>query len=391
MVCCFIFSPGNTRMVLYIVLLLTFLTHMGFAGSRVAVALFAVDQGATPFVVGTVVSLYALIPIVLALPAGRMTDRLGFKIPMVFGTSGVCVALLVPAIWPSLTVLYFTASLLGVSFMAFQIATQTLAGAIAKPSERARNFNLISLGFASANFLSPLLTGFMIDEIGYARTFFMLALPLVPAIVISALGSRWLPDALGEPAPAGGAASDLLRIRPLRNALVASAIVSSAWDLYQFFMPVYGRAQGLSATAIGTVMSAFAISIIVVRVLMPLALRRASAAQLLTYAMFVACAAFLLFPLVHTAWTLAAVSFLLGIGCGCGQPLSLTLLYDASPKGRAGETAGMRVTANQIMHFVVPLLFGALGSVAGMAAVFVTNAACLAVGGYISQRSHAKH
>ena len=377
-------------MALYIVVLLTFLTHIGFAGSRVAVALFAVDQGATPFVVGTVVSLYAVIPIVLALPAGRMIDRLGFKIPMVFGTSGICVALLLPAVWPSLTVLYFTAALLGVSFMAFQIATQTLAGAIAKPSERARNFNLISLGFASANFTGPLLTGFMIDQTGYARTFFVLALPLVPAIVLSALGSRWLPKTQGEPAPAGGAASDLLRIRPLRNALIASAIVSSAWDLYQFFMPIYGRAQGLSATAIGTVVSAFAISIILVRVLMPLALRRASAAQLLTYAMFVACAAYLMFPLVHTAWTLAAVSFLLGIGCGCGQPLSLTLLYDASPKGRAAETAGMRVTANQIMHFAVPLLFGALGSVAGMAAVFITNAGCLAVGGYINQRGHTR-
>ncbi len=377
-------------MALYIVVLLTFLTHMGFAGSRIAVALFAVDQGATPFVVGTVVSLYAMIPIALALPAGRMTDRLGFKIPMVFGTSGICVALLLPAIWPSLTVLYFTASLLGVSFMAFQIATQTLAGAIAKPSERARNFNLISLGFASANFLSPLLTGFMIDEIDYKQTFFVLALPLVPAIVISALGSRWLPPTRDEPAPAGGSVSDLLGIRPLRNALVASAIVSSAWDLYQFFMPVYGRALGLSATAIGTVMSAFAISIILVRVLMPLALRRASPAQLLTYAMFVACAAYIMFPLVHTAWALAAVSFVLGIGCGCGQPLSLTLLYDASPKGRAGETAGMRVMANQIMHFVVPLFFGALGSTVGMAAVFLTNAGCLAVGGYLSQRGHAK-
>ncbi len=378
------------RMALYIVVLLTFLAHMGFAGSRVAVALFAVDQGATPFVVGTVVSLYAVIPIALALPAGRMIDRLGFKIPMVFGASGLCVALLLPAIWPSLTVLYFTASLLGVSFMAFQIASQTLAGAMAKPSERARNFNLISLGFASANFLSPLLTGFMIDQAGYARTFFVLAMPLVPAIVISALGSRWLPVTQGESAQAGGAVTDLLRIRPLRNALIASAIVSSAWDLYQFFMPIYGRAQGLSATAIGTVMSAFAISIILVRVLMPIALRRAGPAQLLTYAMFVACAAYCLFPFCNTAWTLAAVSFVLGIGCGCGQPLSLTLVYDASPKGRAGETAGMRVTANQVMHFMVPLLFGALGSAAGMAAVFITNAGCLAVGGYISQRSHKR-
>ena len=377
-------------MALSIVILLTFLTHFGFAGSRVVVALFAVDQGATPFVVGTVVSLYAMIPIALALPAGRMTDRLGYKLPLVFGTSGVCVALLVPAIWPSLAMMYFTASLLGVSFMAFQIATQTLAGAIAKPSERARNFSYVSLGFASANFLSPLLAGFMIDNIGYERTFFVLALPLVPAIVLSALGSRWLPKTHGESAPPGGRASDLLRIPSLRNALVASAIVSSAWDLYQFFMPVYGRAHGLSATAIGTVLSAFAISIIIVRVLMPLALRHASAAQLLTYAMFVACAAYCMFPFFHTAWTLAAVSFLLGIGCGCGQPLSLTLMYDASPKGRAGEAAGMRVTANQIMHFTVPLLFGALGSAVGLAAVFFTNAACLAVGGYIGLRSHEK-
>jgi len=44
-------------MTLYIIVLLTFLVHVGFAGSRLLVALFAVDQGATPFVVGTVVAL----------------------------------------------------------------------------------------------------------------------------------------------------------------------------------------------------------------------------------------------------------------------------------------------------------------------------------------------
>lgn len=81
-------------MTIYIIVLLAFLTHVGFAGSRLAVPLFAVDQGATPFVVGTIVALYALFPAVLALAAGRMTDRFGFKIPMLFGTGGVCVALI---------------------------------------------------------------------------------------------------------------------------------------------------------------------------------------------------------------------------------------------------------------------------------------------------------
>jgi MFS family permease len=84
------------------------------------------------------------------------------------------------------------------------------------------------------------------------------------------------------------------------------------------------------------------------------------------------------------------VSFLLGIGCGVAQPLSLTLVYNASPRGRAGEAAGMRITVNQLTHFVIPLLFGAIGSAAGYSAVFLTNAGCLVVGGMISRRFNAE-
>jgi MFS family permease len=96
-------------MALCFVVLLAFLTHLGFAGSRLPVTLFAVEQGATPFVVGTIVALYAAFPALLALPAGRMADRLGFKMPLLFGTSGVLAALLLPAVWPSMAMLYLSA------------------------------------------------------------------------------------------------------------------------------------------------------------------------------------------------------------------------------------------------------------------------------------------
>ena len=377
-------------MTIYIIALLAFLTHFGFAGSRLAIPLFAVDQGATPFVVGTVVALYAVFPVVLALPAGRMSDRLGFKLPLVFGTSGVFVALMLPFFWPSMSVLYVAASLLGLSFMALQLATQTLAGAIAGPAERARNFSLLSLGFALANLAGPLVAGALIDHVGYARAFFVIALPLVPAIVVSALGSRWIPAVQTRTEAVRGGVFELLKIRTLRNTMIASGIVSSAWDVYQLFMPIYGRAQGLSATAIGAVLGAFSVAMILVRVVLPYALRLAGAAQLLTYAMFVACVAFCLFPLFQGAWALAAVSFLLGVGCGCGQPLSMTLVFNATPAGRVGEATGMRITVNQVTHVVIPLVFGALGSAVGFAGVFLTNAGCLAVGGYLSRRAHAK-
>ena len=377
-------------MTLYILILVTFLTHVGFAGSRVAVSLFAVDRGATPFLVGTIVALYAAFPAVLALPAGRLIDRVGVRIPLVAGSCGVFVALLLPFMLPSLPVLYFTASLLGISFMIFQLGTQTLTGAIAGPSERARNFSLISIGFASANFTGPLLAGAMIDYVGHSRTFLVLAIPLVPAIIIAAFGRRWIPDVRTHAQSTGGGVLDLLKIKPLRNTLIASGIISSAWDLYQFFMPIYGRAQGLSATSIGMLLSAFAVAIILVRIVLPYALRHAGEAQLLSYAMFVACAAYCLFPLCHTAPALAAASFLLGMGCGCGQPLSMTMVYNTSPPGRTGEATGMRITVNQMTHVTIPLLFGGLGSVAGFAAVFLANAGCLVAGGYISLRNHAR-
>ena len=66
-------------MTLYLLILTAFLTHIGFAGSRLAVPLFAVDQGGGPFVAGTIVALYAALPVFLALPMGRMADRIGYR------------------------------------------------------------------------------------------------------------------------------------------------------------------------------------------------------------------------------------------------------------------------------------------------------------------------
>src|SRR5262245_42488599 len=276
-------------MTIYIIVLLAFLSHLGFAGSRLAVPLAALDHGASAFVTGTIISLYAALPAVLALPAGRLTDRLGFRAPMLFGTVGVCLALALPCVWPTMSALYVSASLLGLAFMVLQVATQTLAGAIASGSDRARNFSLLSLGYASANFTGPLVTGILIDAIGHRYTFLALAVPLLPAIALAVAGNRWIPDAHAKSGSAHGGALELLRIKALRDTLIASGIVSVAWDVYQFFMPIYGRSLGLSATAIGTIMSAFAISIIAVRVVLPVAVRRTGEAQMLTYAMFVAC------------------------------------------------------------------------------------------------------
>jgi len=371
---------------LYLLIALAVLTHLGFAGSRLAVPLFAVDQGGGPFVAGTIVALYAALPAVLAIPVGRAADRIGYQPLLVMGTGAIFVALLIPSIFPSVYSLYVVATVLGVGFMVFQLALQTMVGGISGPEKRAKNYSMLSLGYASANLTGPLIAGVLIDHLGHVKTFVCLAAPVLCAVVMAITGKRWIPQVKAKAQAIKAGLFDLLRDKTMRNTLIASGIVSSAWDVYQFFMPIYGRSLGMSATAIGLVVSAFAIAIILIRIVLPLFVRRVGETQTLTYAMFVACAAFCMFPFFESAWALAAVSFFLGVGCGVGQPLSMTLVYNASPRGREGEAAGMRITVNQVAHFVIPVAFGALGSLAGYAAVFLTNAGCLFAGGMLSRR-----
>jgi uncharacterized iron-regulated membrane protein len=83
------------------------------------------------------------------------------------------------------------------------------------------------------------------------------------------------------------------------------------------------------------------------------------------------------FPLFQDPYLLALASFVLGLGCGVGQPMSMSLIYSLSPTGRASEGAGLRVTFNHFTHLVVPLAFGAIGTAFGFAPVFVSCSALM--------------
>ena len=179
---------------------------------------------------------------------------------------------------------------------------------------------------------------------------------------------------------------DLLRNPPLRRTLITSGIILTAIDLFQFYMPIYGHSLGLSASMIGFVLAMFAVASFIVRVVMPSIVARYGEERILTAAIFIAAATYLLFPLVKSELLLVVAAFLLGLGVGCGQPLTLMLIYARAPEGRSGEVLGLRMAFNNLTHLAVPLFFGAIGSAFGLAPVFLANAVMLSVGGILSRR-----
>ena len=139
-------------MKLPVVIALTVLSHTGFVGSRVTVSLYAIHQHASPFTIGAMLSLYALLPMLLAVTAGRLIDRVGVLRPMAWAGISLTAGLALPFVWPSLNALFLAATVIGTSFMVYHVALNHIVGSMGNPADRAVNFSWFALGFSIGGF-----------------------------------------------------------------------------------------------------------------------------------------------------------------------------------------------------------------------------------------------
>lgn len=378
-------------MAIYLVVLLSILSQMGFGGSRVAVSLYALQLGANQVTVGIIAALYSLAPMFFSIALGRLSDRMSPHILMIWGSVIMAVALLLPVMAPSILMLCVLGFLNGLGHLVFSIPQEASVGGVGGAQNRTRNYALITMSWSIANFLGPLTAGILIDTIGNQRVFWVLAtLVLLPIAILW----RWpnLLPTTGKHAGDGAGRKnimDLWRIPALRSTFIAGGIIGSAQDLFQFYMPVYGHHIGLSASAIGTVLGMVALAAFVIRASVPLLMKRLTEGTVLLSAIFVAAFAYLLLPFFANAYALAVIAFLLGLGVGCAQPMLMSLLYVMAPQGRIAEAVGLYKTLRSVTHVAIPLFFGSMGTAFGFKTVFLTNSGILAFGGYLQRKNRA--
>lgn len=368
------------------VILLSVLSHTAFKGSKVLLSLSALELGANEFVVGLLFATNAMLPLLLSVYAGQISDRIGFRKPMLFGMTGLFVGLSVPLFWQRLELLFVAAALMSACYIFYTVSVQHLIGALADGQERTRNYSWFSLGIALTALLGPTTAGFLIDAVGHRYTFGALALlPVIPMLLL-AFWRGWLPPT--SHVPRGSAKSerrtfDLLRNKPLRRALIVAGIIETALELYNLLLPIYGHRVGLSASQIGLILGAFGCALLIVRVLMPHLVKRFSEERVLCMSLLLAVGVCLVFPFLKSFAMLAVMSFVLGLGLGCGSPLSMLLAFNRAPEGRTGEAMGLRQMANKGTEVLVPFVFGTLSAAFGMVPVFWLDAALLGIAAHL--------
>ena len=63
----------------------------------------------------------------------------------------------------------------------------------------------------------------------------------------------------------------------------------------------------------------------------------------------------------------------------------MTLAFSNSVTGRSGEVMGLRITVNNLTRVIVPVIFGSIGTLFGMFAVFGVSALMLGSGGVLTR------
>jgi MFS family permease len=354
------------------------LVHIAISGGRVAVTLTALELGRSTLEVGILIAVFALLPMLCSVKAGRLIDAIGPYKPMRVSAIMVVVGSLVPFAWQSLPSLMIAAVLVGSGHMTFQIAVQRQMGQ-STGEDRLRNFSWLSLSMATSGLVGPLIAGISIDHLGHRSVFALLALSPILCLLGLTRVRRYLiaSHIKAPPSEIKRSVSDLFASPALRKVFIANMLLSSAWDTHGFVVPIFGVSAGLSATTIGLILATFASATIVIRIALPFIQQHVRPWQLINIALIATALNFLLYPFFSQVWILMSMSFALGLALGSTQPGILALLQHHAPSGRAGEAFGLRMALINGCQVSLPLAFGALGAVMGgvMPLFWITSAA----------------
>ncbi|OOG47435.1 MFS transporter [Polaromonas sp. A23] len=376
-------TPELARLILAQVCL-----HACMAGTRMAAPLLALREGYSPAAVGVLLALFALTQVFLALPAGRFADRHGLKRPIGYSVMAAMLGAGLAVAFPVFPVLCLAALLTGGATGAAVISLQRHVGRAAVGALQLRRvFSWLSIGPAVSNFLGPFTAGLLIDHAGalpnsttgYRAAFFLMAvLPLACWLLVRP--TRELPPMLAVPGSAPPNAWGLLREPTFRRLMLVNWFLSSCWDVHTFVVPVLGFEKGISASVIGSILGAFAVAAAAIRMMMPLLAAHLREWRVLVGAMLVTSALFAVYPFMGTALGMGVCSVLLGFALGTVQPMIMSMLHQITPEARHGEALGLRLMAINASSVVMPMLFGTLGAVIGIAGVFWATGAVVGAG-----------
>ncbi|GAA2856742.1 MFS transporter [Streptosporangium fragile] len=347
----------------------------------------AIELDVPPAWLGVLGASFALAPLLLALPAGHAADRYGERRMAVAG------ALLLAASAVAFATLGHTVPglvaagiLLGTGHLGSVIAQQAL---VANTTERGRHdtaFGHYTFAASLGQAAGPLLIAAFGGHGAIPDTGRIFAASCGLALLLLALSFLLPNHPPGRAEAEGGDLRTLLRLPGLAHALLTSCVVLAAVDITLTYLPALGAELGLTASAVGLLLTLRGLASMTSRFFLGRLARAVGRRRLLVVSTLGAAVGMLLTPVPMPLWLLAVLLLVVGFGLGVGQPLTMSWLAESAPAGMRGRAMSLRLVGNRTGQLVIPGVAGLMAAGFGTGGVLFVTALSLGWAGVAARR-----
>ncbi|WP_277470169.1 MULTISPECIES: MFS transporter [unclassified Paenibacillus] len=366
-------------------------------------ALHAAQLGASTAMIGVLLTLRAVLPLFIAMPAGQLIDRLGAAYMLRIGNILTILPLAMMTFSSNLTILTVAQIVIGGGTMIVTSALQVIVSEGGK-EERERNITRYSAWSSGGSMIGPIAGGILVTYVasagiagsgGTAATGYQAAflLCLIVAIGFGIAFHRASRDMAGAPR-LGVEVKEVLRPREIAGSylsgihlmkhpgvqfgLVGTFLIHFIQSIWQGFFPLYLDTLGFSALVISLLVSIRGLAGMTSRLFIGRLTKRFSHQNLLISAGCVAALALMALPFMD--WnpvSIAVVAFVLGSSVGINMPVSTMIMVDEDSMAERGKIMGLRLLVNRSSQIAAPAVFGLFGQLLGLASSFIAGGGLL--------------
>jgi multidrug resistance protein len=373
-----------------VVILTTFImSGVGLVSPILSV--YASTFSASATMAGMIITLFGVGRLVINLPAGLLSQRIGHRPLLIAGPFILVVGSIVAALATDLETLLFARFVQGIGSGIYMTISSAAIATMAQPGERGRLMALYQGGMLLGTGLGPAIGGFLASHFGYSAPFWAYALVCIIALAIAWSSVNRQANALEEaelaPVETPAASQAVLRDTSFLLACVINFGVfftrtASQWQA----IPLMAHERyNMGVDKIGLALTMLAAMNFLTLPLTGALVDRYGARRLTFASTIVTAVALVWIALgegVHMLWAGMA---LLGIGSGLNGPATAAYAAEIIPVRQYGPAMGLMRTFGDAGFIVGPILIGTLadlGSI-GPAGGLLANAALMTLAGLV--------
>jgi MFS family permease len=339
--------------------------------------LLALGAGARE--VGLVTAAFALVPMLVAIPLGRLTDSRRSTLLVTGGAAVLAVASALLGLASNVAAIAAATALFGLGHLALMLGAQNVIARESADELHDRRFGLFTATVSLGQMLGPLLGGYVLSSRGHLGLIGATGRGMEIAAGVAALAMLFglaagrgpaRDDKPAEDVRHGGTIRALARTPGVPAGIFASLVVLSCVDVFTAYLPVLGQQRAIGPGVVGLLLALRAAASFCARIGIATAVSRVGRTRLIACSALASAVGVVLVTATRDTAVLAILSLLVGYGLGFGQPLTMTLVVQTVPASARATALGLRLTGNRIGQVATPALAGLLAGGAGVTPVF---------------------